>query len=96
MSVKTTTMLVEMEMVERGGGIEKVEEEILEVSTKRRKSFRKIEDEEHGTCFENVETEERVWEVPEDGGVVVDEHQLQTNPMKRESFKQIEDAEHGV
>jgi hypothetical protein len=37
-----------------------------------------------------------VWEVPEDGDVVVDEHQLHTNPMKRKSFKKIEDPEHGV
>jgi hypothetical protein len=96
LSVKTTAMLVEMEMVERGGGIENVEEEALKMNTKRRKSFRKIEDEEHGIFFENIETEETVWEVPEDGDVVVDEHQLQTNPMKRKSFKQIEDAEHGV
>ena len=100
LSVKTTAMSVEMEMVERGGGIEKVKQEIteerVEVNTKRRKSFRKIEDEEHGTFFENMETEETVWEVPKDGDVVVEEHQLQTNPMKRKSFKKIEDAEHGV
>ena len=96
LSVKTNAVSVEMEMVERGGGIEKAEEETLEVNTKRRKSFRKIEDEEHGTFFENIETEETVWEVPKDGDVVVDEHQLQTNPMKRKSFKKIEDAEHGV
>ena len=91
---KETSLSVKM--VERGGGIEKAEEETLEVNIKRRKSFRKIEDEEHGTFFENIETEETVWVVPEDGDVVVDEHQLQTNPMKRKSFKKIEDAEHGV
>jgi hypothetical protein len=96
LSVKTNAVSVEMEMVERGGGVEKAEEETLEVNIKRRKSFRKIEDEEHGTFFENIETEETVWVVPEDGDVVVDEHQLQTNPMKRKSFKKIEDAEHGV
>ena len=94
---KTTTVLAEMEMVERGGGIEKVEEEILKVNTKRRKSFRKIEDEEHGTFFERIETEETAGSsVPEDGDAVVEKQQLQTNPMKRKPFKKIEDAEHGV
>ena len=44
----------------------------------------------------HIETKETVWEVPEDGDVVVEEHQLQTNPMKRKPFKKIEDAEHGV
>ena len=91
---KETSLSVKM--VEHGGGIEKAEEEISKVNIKRRKLFRKIEDEEHGTFFENIETEETVWVVPEDGDVVVDEHQLQTNPMKRKSFKKIEDAEHGV
>jgi hypothetical protein len=48
----------------------------------RRKLFRKIIDEEHGAYFQDVDTKETVWELPEDGDVVVDDNELQHNPMK--------------
>jgi hypothetical protein len=65
-------------------------------NTHRRKLFRKIVDEEHGAYFQDVDTEETVWELPEDGDVVVDDHELQHNPMKRKSFRKIVDEEHGA
>ena len=37
-----------------------------------------------------------VWELPEDGDVVVEDNELQQNPMKRKSFIKIVDDEHGV
>jgi hypothetical protein len=39
----------------------------------KRKSFRKIVDEEHGAYFQDVDTEETVWELPKDGDVVVED-----------------------
>ena len=61
-----------------------------------RKSFRKIVDDEHGVYFQDVDTEETVWKLPEDGDVVVKDNELQHNPMKRKSFRKIVDDEHGV
>jgi hypothetical protein len=49
----------------------------------KRKSFKKIVDDEHGVYFQDVETEETVWDLPEDGDVVVEDNKLQQNPMKR-------------
>ena len=33
----------------------------------KRKSFKKIEDPEHGVYFQNVKTDDTVWELPVDG-----------------------------
>jgi len=74
LSAKTNVMSVEIKTTESGG--------ILNVNTKKRKSFRKIDDAEHGVYFQNVETNETVWKLPEDGDAVVEENQSQTNPMK--------------
>ena len=88
LSAKTNVMSVEIKTAESGG--------ISNVNTKKRTSFRKIDDAEHGVYFQNVETNETVWKLPEDGDAVVEENQLQTNPVKRKSFKRVENAEHGV
>jgi DNA mismatch repair ATPase MutL len=68
----------------------------VDMNTAKRKSFLKIDDEEHGVYFQEVDTEDTVWELPEDGDVVVDDNELQQNPMKRKSFRKIVDDEHGV
>jgi hypothetical protein len=65
-------------------------------NTHRRKSFLKIDDEEHGVYFQDVDTKETVWMLPEDGDVVANDNELQHNPMNRRSFNKIEDEEHGV
>ena len=44
--------------------------------------FKWFIDEEHGAYFQDVDTKETVWELPEDGDVVVDDNELQHNPMK--------------
>jgi hypothetical protein len=88
LSAEISVLSVEIKTMESGG--------IETVNTKKRKSFRKIDDAEHGVYFQNVETNDTVWELPEDGDAVVEENQLQTNPMKRKSFKRIDDTEHGV
>ena len=62
----------------------------------KRKSFLKIDDEEHGVYFQDVTTKETVWVLPEDGDVVVNDNELQHNPMKRKSFRKIVDEEHGA
>ena len=80
------------ELVEKERGVDAVD-----VTTHKRKSFLKIHDEAHGVYFQDVDTEETVWELPEDGDVVVeDKDELQQNPMKRKSFIKIVDDEHGV
>ena len=56
----------------------------------KRKSFRKIEN-EHGVYFQDVVTEDLVWELPEDGEVLREE----PTGTKRKSFRKIEN-EHGV
>ena len=66
------------------------------MNTHKRKSFLKIDDDEHGVYFQDIDTEETVWKLPEDGDVVVEDHELQHNPMKRKSFRKIVDDEHGV
>ena len=43
----------------------------VDMNTHKRKSFRKIIDDEHGVYFQDVDTEETVWKLPEDGEVVV-------------------------
>ena len=53
------------------------------INTMKRKSFRKIVDDEHGVYFQNVNTAETVWKLPEDGDVVVEGNELQQYPMKR-------------
>ena len=88
LSAKTDVMSAEIKTAESGG--------IPKVNTKKRKSFRKIDDAEHGVYFQNIETNDTVWELPEDGDAVVEENQLQTNPVKRKSFKRIDDADFGV
>jgi len=70
--------------------------EAVSMNTHKRKSFLKIDDEEYGIYFQDAVTEETVWELPEDGDVVVKEDELQHNPMNRRSFNKIEDEEHGV
>ena len=62
----------------------------------KRKSFLKIDDQEHGVYFQDVDTKETVWKLPEDGDVVVKDNELQHNPMKRKSFRKIVNDEHGV
>ena len=42
----------------------------LPPTTTKRKSFRKIVDDEWGTYFEDVETGDKVWEIPRDGELV--------------------------
>jgi hypothetical protein len=37
----------------------------------KRKSFRKIVDEEHGAYFQDVDTKETVWKLPKNGDVVL-------------------------
>ena len=66
-----TTVLVEKEQdVDDAVGI----------NTHKRKSFWKIDDEEHGVYFQDVETDETVWELPKDGDVVMEDDELQENP----------------
>ena len=80
------------ELVEKERGVDAVG-----MNTHKRTSFLKIDDEAHGVYFQDVDTEETVWELPEDGDVVVeDKDELQQNPMKRKSFIKIVDDEHGV
>ena len=62
----------------------------------KRTSVLKIDDEEHGVYFQDVDTKETVWVLPEDGDVVAEDDGLQHNPMKRKSFRKIVDDEHGV
>jgi len=66
------------------------------MNTHKRKMFVKIDDEEHGVYFQNVDTKETVWVLPEDGDVVVEDDELQQNPMQRKSFRKIVDDEHGI
>ena len=66
------------------------------MNTHKRKLFVKIDDEEHGVYFQDVDTKETVWKLPEDGDVVVEDDELQQNPMKQKSFRKIVDDEHGV
>jgi hypothetical protein len=61
---------------------EKREDSELEHSSMARKLFRKIVDDEHGVYFQDVETKETFWGLPEDGDVVVNDNELQANPMK--------------
>ena len=61
---------------------EKKEDSELEHNAMARKLFREIVDDEDGVYFQDVETEETFWEVPEDGDVVVNDDELQDNPMK--------------
>ena len=82
-----TTVLVEKER-----GVD----DAVGINTHQRKSFWKIDDEEHGVYFQDVETDETVWELPKDGDVVMEDDELQQNPMKRKSFIKIVDDEHGV
>jgi len=58
-----------------------------------RKTFKKVVDEEYGIFFEDVQTGEKVWEVPEDAAI--EENAFQVNSMKRKSFKRIDDEETG-
>ena len=47
-----------------------IEENAFQVNSMKRKSFKRIDDEETGrTYLQNVETN-TVWEVPEDGDVI--------------------------
>jgi len=62
--------------------VEQKEDSELQHNSMPRKLFRKIVDDEHGVYFQDVQTEETVWVLPEDGDVVVDDDELQHNPMK--------------
>ena len=62
----------------------------------KRKSFRKIVDDEHGVYFQDVDTKETVWKLPEHGDVVVKDDELENSPMARKLFRKIVDDEHGV
>ena len=62
----------------------------------KRKSFLKIDDQEHGIYFQDVDTKEKVSVLPEDGDVVVNDKAMQHNPMNRKAFRKIVDDEHGV
>jgi len=66
------------------------------MNTHKRKLFVKIDDEAHGVYFQDVDTKETVWVLPEDGDVVAEDDGLQHTPMKRKSFRKIVDDEHGV
>ena len=61
---------------------EQKEDSELQPNPMPRKLFRKIVDDEHGVCFQNVQTDETFVLLPEDGDVVVDVDELQHNPMK--------------
>jgi len=61
----------------------KEDDELHHNPMNKRKAFRKIVDDEHGVYFQDVDTEETVWELPEDGDVVVNDDELQHNPMKK-------------
>jgi len=62
--------------------VEQKEDSELQHNSMPRKLFRKIVDDEHGVYFQDVQTEETVWVLPEDGDVVGDNDELQHNPMK--------------
>ena len=62
--------------------VEQKEDSELQHNPMPRKLFRKIVDDEHGVYFQDVQTEETVWVLPEDGDVVGDDDELQHNPMK--------------
>ena len=61
---------------------EQKEDSELQHNPMPRKLFRKIVDDEHGVCFQDVQTDETFLLLPEDGDVVLDVDELQHNPMK--------------
>jgi hypothetical protein len=61
-------------------------------ANKKRKSFRKIFDEEHGEYFQDVESGDTAWDLPPDSELV-DAHQKKS--VARKSFRKIFDEEHG-
>ena len=75
------------------------EKQVSTVSAGKRTSlFRRIEDSEVGAYFQDVETDETVWELPEDGQVVdEEEEEFQNNAMNTVRwFVKLEDDEVGV
>ena len=72
------------------------EVDAVSMNIPKRKSFLKIDDQEHGIYFQDVDTKETVWVLPEDGDVVVNDNAMQHNPMNRKAFRKIVDDEHGV
>ena len=75
------------------------EKQVSTVSAGKRTSlFRRIEDSEVGAYFQDVETDETVWELPEDGQVMdEEEEELQDNAMNTVRwFVKLEDDEVGV
>ena len=62
--------------------VEQKEDSELQHNPMPRKLFRKIVDDEHGVCFQDVQTDETFLLLPEDGDVVLDVDELQHNPMK--------------
>ena len=72
------------------------EVDAVSMNIPKRKSFLKIDDQEHGIYFQDVDTKETVWALPEDGDVVVNDNAMQHNPMNRKAFRKIVDDEHGV
>jgi len=61
---------------------QKEDSELQQHNPMPRKLFRKIVDDEHGVCFQDVQTDETFLLLPEDGDVVLDVDELQHNPMK--------------
>ena len=65
------TEWIDTDDAEEGVGTSGERKEIsLPPTTAKRKSFRKIVDDEWGTYFEDVETGDKVWEIPRDGELV--------------------------
>jgi hypothetical protein len=48
-----------------------------------KKTVTNIVDDEHGVYFQDVDTEETVWELPKDGDVVVKDNELQSQPNEK-------------
>ena len=59
--------------------VEKKEDSELQHSPMARKLFKRIVDDEHGVYFQDVDTKETVWKLPEDGDVVVKDDEFQHN-----------------
>ena len=66
---------------------------LVGVNKNRRKSFIKIDDEDYGVYFQNVDTRDTVWELPEDGDVVAEDNDdvQHDSVKKRKSFRKIEE-----
>ena len=84
----------------------KTPEKLLRVPARtnqeRRRSFRKIDDEECGMYFQDVDTGETMWDLPKNSEVVLEgeeervEGGEQKSTSRRQSFRKVDDAEFGV